>query len=197
MFPLVRGAAGDSGFEAALLESTRHFPDDSRALHRQRRGGDPGARVRVDRAEALAALYRGLPPVRAGVLITGAMELLGRVVRDIPLIVAAREASRPTQRSSQRSSIRMGNDEHQSVWRSAIVALGLMGVAPIDADVRAAAGSESHDQAAVALGAALADPEGAGSILEALERNAVGGAVGATALARRRLALGRLMTVVG
>ena len=56
---------------------------------------------------------------------------------------------------------------------------------------------ESHDQAAVALGAVLADPEGADAIPEALERTSVGDSAGAMALSRRRLAHGRLMTVVG
>lgn len=72
-----------------------------------------------------------------------------------------------------------------------------MGVTPTEADVWVAAAGESHDQAAVALGVTLADPEGADAILETLERNAVGGSAGAMALARRRLALGRLITVVG
>ena len=71
------------------------------------------------------------------------------------------------------------------------------GVAPTNADVLAAAAGESHDQAAVTLGAVLADPEVAGAILEALERHIVGNGASAMALARRRLALGRLMTVVG
>lgn len=61
----------------------------------------------------------------------------------------------------------------------------------------AAVAGERHDQAAVALGAVLADPEGADAILEALERQAVGSGASAMPLARRRLALGRLMTVVG
>ncbi len=52
------------------------------------------------------------------------------------------------------------------------MALGLMGVAPTDTDVRAAAAGESHDQAAVALGDVLADPEGAGAIIEVFERHA-------------------------
>src|SRR5690606_28926082 len=45
-----------------------------------------GPRVRVDRAEALAALYLGAPVARAGALVSSAMELLGRVVRDPGLI---------------------------------------------------------------------------------------------------------------
>jgi hypothetical protein len=76
------------------------------------------------------------------------------------------EASRPI----HLAAFRTGSDEQPSVWRSAVVALGLMGVAPTDTDVRAAAAGESHDQAAVALGDVLADPEGAGAIIEVFER---------------------------
>lgn len=79
--------------------------------------------------------------------VTGAMELLSRVMPDSPLIVTAREASRPM----QHAGMRVGTDEHRSVWRSAVIALGLMGVAPTGADVRAAVARENHDQAAVAV----------------------------------------------
>ena len=55
-----------------------------------------------------------------------------------------------------------------------------MGLAPTAANVRAAAAGEIHDQAAVALGAVLADPQGADAILAVFERHVVGGS------ARRR-----------
>lgn len=58
---------------------------------------------------------------------------------------AALEASRP----QPRTAIRMGRDEYPNVWRSDVVVLGLMGVAPTDVDERAAAAGESHDQASV------------------------------------------------
>lgn len=44
--------------------------------------------------------------------------------------------------------MRMGSDDHPSVWRSAAVTLGLMGVAPTDVDVLAAVAGESQGQAA-------------------------------------------------
>ena len=34
----------------------------------------------------------------------------------------------------QRAAVRAGCDKHPRAWRSAVVALGLMGMAPTDAD---------------------------------------------------------------
>ena len=175
----------------ALLTTVRHGADDARALHRAPRGTRTGARLLVDRAEALATLYRALPVARAGVLITGAMELLGRVVRDVPLLTAIRDASRPVTATAARPS----PDDHPSTWRSAVVALGLLGVVPTAADVAAAGALLGHDRTAVLLGAVLADVQAATGLLDALERHA-GGASAGLAVAKRRLALGRLMTVV-
>lgn len=131
--------------------------------------------------------------------MNGGLDLAAEVACGVPsasldhMAIVFNEASRPI----QHVGMRVGSDEHPSVWRSAIVALGLMGVAPNGTDVQAAAAAESHDQSAVALGAILADADGAGAILAALERNAVGSGPSAMALARRRLALGRLIAVVG
>ena len=85
------------------------------------------ARIRVDRVDALATLHRAVPVVRPGTLIASATECLGRVVRDPALITAIRNASRP---GSASPLIQERGADHPSVWRAAVVALGLLGAPP-------------------------------------------------------------------
>jgi len=139
------------------------------------------AKLFVDRAEVLATLCRHPPIARAGVLITGAMELLGR---DVPMLTAIRDASRPVTATTARPTA----DDHPSTLRSAAMAHGLLGVLPNAATAAAAGARLGHDGAAVLLQAVKADVEAATWLVAALEGHPGGASTG--------LAVARLMTVV-
>ncbi len=173
----------------ALTSAARVFVTDGPVRITAPRQGVFVPRIRLDRVDALAQLYRDLPVARAATLITSATELLGRVVRDIDLVAGVRDASRPA--AGVRSDRRV--DDHPAVWRAAVVALGLLGVAPAVADWDVARGAGTYDHAAVCLAAVLADPTTAVAPITILA--AAGSRV--AAVAARRLALRRLMTVVG
>jgi len=148
-------------------------------------------RIRVDRVDALAGLYRALPVVRAPALLASATELLGRVVRDQNLVAAVRDASRPVGIGSVVQS-RVA-DDHPAVWRAAVVALGLLCVTPVTEDWAVARTAGEYDRCAVTLAASLASLSGAVKALAVLCSDG-----GRTELvAARRLGLGRLMTVIG
>ena len=148
-------------------------------------------RIRVDRVDTLAGLYRTLPVVSASALIASATELMGRVVRDQDLVAAVRDASRPTA-SDSGGRARIVND-HPAVWGASVVALGLLGVTPTADDWAVAKTASEYDCVAVLLAATLASP---GDALACVTR--LGAGLGRTAsVAARRLEIGRLMTVVG
>lgn len=148
-------------------------------------------RVQVDRAEALATLYRDLPVARAGALIASAQDLIGRVVRDRELLEAVRDRSRPV------VGERVAHPEHPAVWRAAVVALGLIGAAPTIADTEAAtATGETLSVCAVLLAGTLASPEQGMAIAQSMSRSwSLWHGLITTAM--RRLERGRLMTAVG
>lgn len=178
----------------ALTADARVFAANAPVRITGPRHGEFIARIRIDRVDALAGLYRALPVARAATLIASAQELLGRVVRDADVVGAVREASRPAMvHDADRAHVM---EDHPAVWRAAVVALGLLGIAPSEQDWGIARLSAEYDRAAVILAATLASPSGAA---DALTRSlATGGSAGQTvAKAGRRLALGRLMTVVG
>lgn len=179
---------------AQLVESCRHFgaSPSSRALRLQ---GETGPRVRVDRMEALAAIYRALPAARARAAITNAVELVGRVFRDVALLVEVRDAGRP--RIAEGGQDAEIASDHPLVWRSAIVALGLMGHVPTDDDIVISLRMKHTDLVAVVLAAVLADPAIAGATVDRTLQEGGTAVAPALVLARRRIALGRLVTVVG
>lgn len=122
--------------------------------------------------------------------LESAVELLGRVLRDVEALVAVREASRPTSHHARAGA---RPDEPPAVLRAAIVALGLLGVPCTHADWQVAVAAMRHHQAAAILATTLASPLDAEAALAAdVVVQSPGGA-----LARRRVALGRLVTVVG
>ncbi len=178
---------------AALVERCRHFGDAPSARAR-RLQGEEGPRVRVDRFEALAALYRVLPVVHATIAITNAVELVGRIVRDIPRIIAIRDASRPCALPDG-STVRA--HDHDVVWRATVVALGMLGVAPHPEDVALSVRRDAQDRQAVVLAFVLASPETARASIDAMIAAVPIRERGALALAQRRIELGRLMTVIG
>jgi hypothetical protein len=179
---------------AELVECCRHFSAAPEARAR-RLHGEAGPRVRVDRVEALALLYRTLPVVRASVAVTSAVELLGRVVRDIPLLTAVRDASRPQVVAGRTDTARAS--DHPVVWRAAVVALGLLGQAPSPEDVAISLRMDGTDRLAVVLAAVLTNPDTATETVNAMLKAMAPAADAALPIARRRIALGRLMTVVG
>lgn len=145
-------------------------------------------RVQLDRAEAMATLYRDLPVARAGALITSGMELMGRVVRDARLLEGVRDRSRPV------IGHRVTHPERPAVWRAAVVALGLMGHPPVERDMDAArATGDALSRAAVMLAATLAG----GDALAVVAQLRDGQADAFLTTCRVRLERGRLMTVVG
>jgi len=179
---------------ADLLERVRHYRTRPRQFADAGTQRDDASTAHVDRAEALAALYRDLPVTRAGVLITSAVELMGRVVRDHALLAAVRDRSRPASSDGEART----QTDHPAVWRASMVALGLMGTPPTAADLDAA--QVTHDglsATAVVQAATLADPcHGARAAVAFAESRAAGVSAQA-AMSTRRLALGRLITVVG
>lgn len=160
----------------------------------------PGARLRVDRAEALARLFVGAPVARAGVLVTSAMELLGRIVRDPHALRAVVDQCRPADVPDATAVLHAvvvpQHGTHPSVWRAGVVALGLLGTAPTEADVRAGGGSV-REATAVLLAALLASPQAAHAVADRLTEAAAPGVATLALTAMRRLQLGRLLTVVG
>lgn len=146
--------------------------------------------IRSDRVDALAALFHGLPVARGSALIASATELLGGVVRDAAVLAAVRDGSRP---AGGALTTVTGKSDHPAVWRAAVVALGLLGVGPNDADWQVATAAMEYDRAAVILAAMLALPGEADVV--PMESWVAQSPVGAPA--GRRLPLGRLMTVVG
>ena len=81
------------------------------------------------------------------------------------------------------------------MWRAAVVALGLLGAAPVMEDWAVARTAAEYGRAAVIVAATLASQSDAVAIMSEMGHGLGGGQI--AVVAARRLELGRLMTVVG
>jgi hypothetical protein len=147
-------------------------------------GRGPAPDVALDRVDTLAELILACPRLdRARTLLSAGQALLGKVVRDVPLLLALLQ-DLPARESTAR--------------RALVIGLGLLGAAPA-LDVAFVDRNDPAEAAAIALGIVLArsgDDEPVVAQLRALDRAALGTARQATQTARRRVESGQWLTVV-
>ena len=189
--PFIASAARDLGWRVnvaatyRVLNGCRRF-DGAAPQARYARTRTNGPRLAVDRADAMLALFTKNASPRVTVLLTSARELLGRVVRDSPLLAHIAEQCRPVE------GVLAGDP---GTWRGAVVALGLLGITPTADDIAVTVAGDRLTGAAVGLAAVLALGEGSDAVFRA--QMAAGGAVATSAAtAARRVRDGRLTAAV-
>jgi hypothetical protein len=201
---------GAAGTWRNILLPVRRFPalpddpSDAADANRPRKRRLPSAQARsgfanrpeprrIDRVDAVLALYDAVPLPRAHALLAGARRLLGHVLRDVTFV--------GTQLASV---IHEGADPAER--RALVLALGLLGeLAPLEA---AAPGrSDPADAAAYALAAVIAhlghrEPvtaafEAAEAWFEAAADGPAEAALDLLDVARRRVDAGAVLSVIG